>query len=340
MARRNQLRNQANTLLFLLVALPASAAAQTNEPVKRFDNSVVSLPLPDGPSPAAVEPLDSQTQQSKLQLHFGLATPNLDDLQARVAKGEIIDAKELSTKYAGSAESSTKLTKWLKDQCYTGISTTSDNTSVYATGSVALIEKSLGVTMKKVTVNGNVQPSATSVPALPRDIGDAVTAIDGLQPWIRAVKHAVPSPGNKGPIPRPAAVGSPATYKVADILKAYNASGLRRLINSASGRGQTIAILIDTLPKISDVDLFLTKSGIPKSGSRLKLIDVQRKGAALPLREGEETLDIEWAAGIAPGANIRVYAVGSLRFTDLDKALDMVFTDAQSADARDIYRSV
>jgi kumamolisin len=74
------------------------------------------------------------------------------------------------------------------------------------------------------------------------------------------------------------------------------------------------------------------KNGLSKAASRLKLIDVQGRGASLPPREGEETLDAEWASGIAPGANIRVYAAGSLRFTDLDKALDMILADAQKAD--------
>jgi kumamolisin len=43
--------------------------------------------------------------------------------------------------------------------------------------------------------------------------------------------------------------------------------------------------------------------------------------------EGEETLDVEWASGIAPGATVRVYASGSLRFVDLDRALDAIFAD-------------
>jgi kumamolisin len=45
--------------------------------------------------------------------------------------------------------------------------------------------------------------------------------------------------------------------------------------------------------------------------------------------DGEETLDVEWASGIAPGATIKVYASGSLSFVDLDRALDRIITDVR-----------
>ena len=54
---------------------------------------------------------------------------------------------------------------------------------------------------------------------------------------------------------------------------------------------------------------------------------VNVKGGQLPPLEGEETLDVEWATGIAPGATVRVYASGSLSFVDLDFALDQIIAD-------------
>jgi kumamolisin len=46
-------------------------------------------------------------------------------------------------------------------------------------------------------------------------------------------------------------------------------------------------------------------------------------GASLPPTEGEETLEAEWSSGIAPEANVRIYASGSLEFS----ALDSILTD-------------
>ena len=40
-------------------------------------------------------------------------------------------------------------------------------------------------------IPGRNQAGGTTPPALPRDIGDAVVGIDGLQPWARAIKRPV-----------------------------------------------------------------------------------------------------------------------------------------------------
>src|SRR5262249_35807972 len=106
-------------------------------------------------------------------------------------------------------------------------------------------------------------------------------------------------------------------YLVSEILKAYNADGL-----SVTGKGQTIAILIDTFPADSDLKAFWERNNLPASINRIEKINV--KGGPLPAREGEETLDVEWTSGIAPGAKVRIYASGSLSFVDLDRALDRI----------------
>jgi kumamolisin len=305
--------------------------------VKRFDNSIVATPPPQGPAPA-VTPLQGNAKNSSLQLHFGLATQNIEELKALVEKGETVSPSELATKYSGSAENSKKLTTWLSQHGFSSIETSPDNTSVYAKASAAQIEKSLGVTMKNVTYNGETKPAAVTAPTLPRDIGDAVVAIDGLQPWIRAIKHTVPrdqkatgaAARNIAPVPRPQLATKPATYKVNDILKAYNADRLQVAGGGeVTGKGQTIAILIDTFPLRSDLVLFWQKNGLAVKPTQIQLINVQGNGANLPPREGEETLDVQWASGIAPGATIRVYAAGSLTYPDLDRALDKIFLDAQ-----------
>src|SRR5262249_19379517 len=53
-------------------------------------------------------------------------------------------------------------------------------------------------------------------------------------------------------------------------------------------------------------------------------------GTALPAPSGEETLDASWASGIAPGAQVRIYATGSLSFVAIDRALDRIIADLPS----------
>src|SRR5262249_19889757 len=126
--------------------------------------------------------------------------------------------------------------------------------------------------------------------------------------------------GASGPSPN---IQNAPPYLVSEILKAYNANGL-----SVTGKGQTIAILIDTFPADSDLKAFWKRNNLPASINRIEKINV--KSGPLPMREGEETLDVEWASGIAPGAKVRVYASGSLSFVDLDRALDRIIADLSS----------
>ncbi len=128
-----------------------------------------------------------------------------------------------------------------------------------------------------------------------------------------------------------AAATQPATiidnappYMVPEILKAYGADGL-----DVTGKGQTIAILIDTFPDDSDLKAFWKRT----TACRVRVARIEKvnvKGGPLPPADGEETLDVEWASGIAPRAKVRVYACGTLQFVDLDLALDRIIADLPS----------
>ena len=89
------------------------------------------------------------------------------------------------------------------------------------------------------------------------------------------------------------AIANAPPYLAPEILKAYGDAGL-----GLSGKGQEIAILIDTVPLDTDLTAFWAANGVPGSLSRITKINV--KGGALPAPSGEETLDAEWASAIAP----------------------------------------
>ena len=132
---------------------------------------------------------------------------------------------------------------------------------------------------------------------------------------------------NSGVVPN-TALAAVAPFGVSDLLVAYNASGV-----GTSGAGQKIAILIDTFPLITDLKAFWDKNKLNVQEKQIKLINV--RGVQLPNVEntdGEETLDAEWASGIAPGATIAVYAAGSLQYVYLDRALARIFDDATGSD--------
>jgi kumamolisin len=290
--------------------------------IKLFPNSVV--PMDSTPGLAAngmivnaVEPIH---KQEMMPLHFSLALPKSlnDELEQRVARGEVVPANELSRKYVADAASANALVTWLKGKGFDVTHVTPDHTSVYARATVDDVEKALGVHMIRVTHNGLTVTAASDVPGLPEDIGENVQHIGGLQPFLRAQKHNRRGPAN--PVRTAANDANANGYLVAQILQAYGADNL-----GVTGQGQEIAILIDTVPLDSDLTQFWQLNGINNSLDKITKINVNN--VTMPPVEGEESLDTEWTSGVAPGAGIRIYASGALDFPSLDLAIDNIIAD-------------
>ncbi len=109
-------------------------------------------------------------------------------------------------------------------------------------------------------------------------------------------------------------------YLIDAIKSAYNA-----LNTPSDGRGQVIGILIDRVPNSLDLIRFWRLNNQSTSLSRVSNINVNnlRLGPA----NGEETLDVQWSSGIAPGSRVNVYATGLLTFSAVERGLDRIFYD-------------
>jgi len=301
---------------------------------KTFENSVMPLPDEPGVTPNGlmVNETSAEHDDQTMTLLFSLAPQGaMADLEARVARGEVVPPEELQKTYSSKPADVKKLKSWLESNGYKIVQVSPDNTSIYAESTVGIIQKTLAVNMVRVTRDGITYNAAQNAPSLPEEVGTGVHAIIGLQPFRQAHKHIrtfTPVNGNR--VSSPESAAAPTTniqnappYLISEVLKAYNADGL-----GVTGKGQTIAILIDTFPKKSDLQAFWQQNHVATTLQQIEMINV--KGGALPPVEGEETLDVEWSSGIAPGAKVRVYASGSLSFVDLDRALDRIIADLPS----------
>jgi kumamolisin len=304
---------------------------------KVFHDSIVELPEQPGVTPSGLKVNAAKPEQGdeEMALSFSLAIPQQahDELEAAVARGEVVPLKDLNTKYAVAETQVDPLVTWLKSQGYTIVHIAQNRTSVFARAKIGQIEKSLGVQMVRVTKDGITYTAARNAPSLPADIAGSVHAIVGLQPFRHAHKHNRRVPprnrhnglgggGKEVAAPAPNISNAPP-YLVNEVVKAYNAHNL-----PVTGKGQTIAILIDTFPADSDLLAFWQRNDLPISLAQVQKVNVS--GGVLPPVEGEETLDVEWASGVAPGAKVRVYASGSLQFADLDNALDKISSDLEA----------
>jgi kumamolisin len=309
-----------------------------DEQRKVFHDSVVPIPVQSGPAPSGlmVQAATDEQRDQPMIVHFSLALPDEVEhrLEETVARGATVPVETLNQDFAADQAVTQQLVEWLRQQGFEIEQISPDNTSIYARASAGQIEQSLDVDMVQVNKDGFRYTAARNAPSLPVSVGEAVQAISGLQPFVQAHKHdrrRTPTRGNRhvpalhgdaAPAPSPSVANAPP-YLAAEILKAYDADAL-----DADGRGQTIAILIDTVPAESDLEAFWKQNNLPIDLTRIETVNVP--GGPLPAPEGEETLDVEWASGIAAGATIRVYATGSLQFTALDQALDRIIADVPS----------
>ncbi len=288
---------------------------------KIFHDSITPLPE-DGVSPLGlvVNKTREVDKGHDMNLIFSL---NMDaalqqELEDKVAAGQTVSPAELKQRYVPDQTNIKTLATWLKAQGFTITKVSPNGTAIYASAPIPTIEQVLQVTMVSVTRNGLTYTAAKDAPSLPAEVAQSVHAIIGLQPFRHANKH------RRAPEPLAAATaGTAKGYLVDQILKAYNANDL-----GVTGKGQTIAILINTFAADSDLTAFWAQNNIPATLDQVQKINVTN--ATLPAPVDEETLDTEWASGIAPGATIRVYAAASLNFVDLDTAIDAILEDVET----------
>src|SRR6516225_8450528 len=159
---------------------------------KMFTDSVVPLPAGPGPTPHGliVNAADPQHRTEIMHLHFSLApSPALQqELEDRIAKGEVIPIEEQEKKYGADAASANALVDWLKSQGFTVSQVTPDHTTIYANAPASQVEASLGVHIVRVTRDGETYTAASDVPSLPVDVAANVIHIGGLQPFLHAHK--------------------------------------------------------------------------------------------------------------------------------------------------------
>jgi kumamolisin len=262
--------------------------------------------------------------ESEATIEFSIALKLHDfaALKERIAKNEIISPEEMAAKYFPADTEYTKIAAWLSKQGFTVNLAGKYQLSIFASGTVAQIERAFGTKFGRVTMAGSEYTSALTPPSLPGEIGASVLGINGLQPHLHPRHHFVVAPSLRpGKL-----VNNIPPYTVSEIAKAYHANGL-----SANGSGQKIGIVIDTFPSDSDLTTFWANNGVTQTLGNVE--KVQTVGGPLPSPSGEETLDVEWSSSLAPGAKVRIYATTDLSFVHLDHAYQVIINELPSQPA-------
>jgi len=305
-------------LAFSSVGVQAAGSAQVvlNDSIKSVQDAPGGVPLdPSRPFISRAE-LKAEESAAKMTFEVSLKMRNLDQLQARVAKGERVSLQEMAEKYEPLPSDYQATVAWLTGEGLTITRRDPHHMAVFARGTVSQIGQAMQVNFARVTSNGHEYTSAVTAPSAPASIAAKLVGINGLQPHSHKHKHSIFPAGTAGAAP----------YSPAQIAQAYQATGLYN--TNITGAGQSIAIIIDTFPSTGDVISFWQANSIAQSIGNLQFIQavpVPSSGNNPP--SGEETLDVEWSSSIAPGAKVRVYATTDLLDQDLDAAYAQVYAD-------------
>ena len=306
--------------LLIFSGLAARAAAPATAALGESFRPVEATPVSGTFNPRhaliARSTLTAAETSAPMTFDIALKMRNFAELKARVEKGEHVSAQEMATKYEPTASDYQAVADWLTSQGMTIKLRDPHHMAIFVQATVSRIAKAVQVRFARVAYRGDEFTSAVTTPIVPGAIAPLLVGINGLQPHLHPRSHIV----------RPADSSGAAGYTPAQIAQAYQATGLYN--NGINGAGQTIAIVIDTVPLQSDLTAFWSKYGIAQSISNFTFINVV--GGQLPAGTSEETLDTEWSSAMAPGAKVRVYATTTLGFPALHVAYTKIYQDAST----------
>ena len=245
-----------------------------------------------------VRQLSSAELSATVRFSVSLKMRDLAGLQARIGRGELVPAAEMESTYLPLRSDYERLSSWLASQGFQSTLADRMHTTVFVRGTVSRVASAFAVRFARVLASDGEYTSAVSEPSVPDDLAPSVLSVNGLQPEFR-LRHI-----RVQPKPQPAlSVGSSIFVGVEDVRSAYNVPA------SATGAGQTIAIVGEGTVSDSDLNALWSKSGSTQTASNVTVVDVDG-GPSLNPDDGvlfETALDVEWAGGMAPAAKIRLY---------------------------------
>ncbi len=235
--------------------------------------------------------LTSEELVAAQPVHIGLKLRNHEELKARIERGEILSVDELSSRYLPLPETWRRVSRWATAQ---GLSVAGEDTArmtVFVAGSVAQVETALQLKFARVIgTDGKECTSAITPPSVPSEIAEDIAGMYELQP------HRRPLPRQTAALPQ----NESGQLLPGAIAQHYNTLG-----HGVDGTGQTIVVVGGSRVNPDDLALFWTKAGLPTTLAQFTAVyPTTNPQVGDNTMAGEETMDLEWASAMAPGANL------------------------------------
>jgi len=239
--------------------------------------------------------LTPQELDTAMRFNLTLRLTDLDELKARIAKGEVLSRAQLED-YLPGKEDYGEVRAWLESQGFKITLDAATRHAVFAEGASSRVAAAFGVTLARVATADGEFTSAISAPQIPDAVAAKITGIRGLQP------HLIRHPRTQR-LPQALTVPGYSAITPAAVTAVYATP------ENFTGSGQTIAIIGDATPADSDLTTFWSQCGISQSLNNVTIVNVSGgpKNSATGSKF-EVSMDVEWSSGVAPGAKVRVYA--------------------------------
>ncbi len=253
-------------------------------------------------------------EELRAQMHVVVAMEmrNAVEFHTRIDGGAKISKSELESRYLPLQSDYDRVSAWLVSEGFVTDKTVDANRlNIFVHHTVSEVGRVFQVRFARVATADGEFTSAVSTPSAPAGYGPAILGVLGLQPHLRFHKHTYSLAKPVGSLVAPT-----------DLRTAYNVP------SNLTGAGQTIAIIMQGPgPLVSDLTTFWSKSNVTQSPGNYTSFSVNSGAASPSGAEFEGSLDVEWASGMAPGADVRFYDVPYLDDIDAAAALTQVATD-------------
>lgn len=188
-----------------------------------------------------------------------------------------------------------------------GFRITVTDQGVQASGTLAQTRRYFQANLARAP-DGAFAPKGTLVyPLALRIHGASIVGLDGV-PLFHPFSHEVPVLTRRSPENARSDLGP---YLPTDLKQAYQYPSFQ----SATGKGVTIGVVIDSPVELSDIKTFFRILGIRAPAISNLAVDGGAPFGSVDIEEA--TLDVEQAGGIAPGARVIVYNIPSLSDNDV-----------------------
>lgn len=202
------------------------------------------------------------------------------------------------------------VTSWLQAQGFAVTGVARGRTFVSFSGTVSQVKRAFGVTVQKVSFEGEEHLANVADPILPAPLAAVVRAVTGLSDFRFKPRSRVRSVSATSPSFTSSTSGNHFTAP-ADLYTIYDMNGL--LNQGINGAGVKIAVLGQVAINTSDVSAFRSASGL--STSNLPSTTTYGTPPLAPTTKGtngsptfsdvdESQLDVEWSGAAAPNASI------------------------------------